>query len=149
MGPPPLRRLPPARQSGRFPDSSYDHCEQRCPFPSSTSLRVVRRPEGFQPLRNGCVLTQIVAWRIALDIQNRGARPGVDAADPEGATCAAEQPRCADAERVRAARGTRREQPHLRQPGATLWRVSARLPRPAGPVEPDDDEEVAVLLDTG
>src|SRR5829696_6551568 len=119
-----------------------------CRFPWSTSLRVVRCPESFQPVRNGGVLTQIVAWRIALDIENRGTGPGVDAADPKGAARAAEQPWCADAERIRTARGTSRKQSHLRQPCAPLWHVSARLPRPAGAVEPDDDEKVAILLDT-
>src|SRR5215213_10077376 len=119
------------------------------PTNSSTALRVVRSPEGFQPLRNGCVLTQIVAWRIALDVQNRAAGPGIDAADPEGATGAAQQSWCADPERVRTARGASRKQSHLRQPCAPLGHLSARLPRPLGPVEPDYDEEVAVLLDAG
>ena len=55
------------------------------------------------------------------------------------------QPRRTDAERVRLARGAGSEQSYLRQPWVSLGRVSAGVPRSAGAVEPDDDEEVSAI----
>jgi len=93
---------------------------------------------------------QLVAQIVPLDVENRGARPGVETADAEPVPIAAEQAGVTEAERVGSPRAARGEEPDLRHVVERLHPVRERLLRAPGfrTVQVKDDDDVTEFVDS-
>src|SRR4051794_32199777 len=125
----------------------YEKVPQEPCHSSTSAFGVVDGPESVQPRWHGGVCVEIVTWGVALDVDDRSSRPGVDAAHPEGAAFAPQEARCTDAQWIWPTRSAGGEDPYLWQVQPAFRGKYARRASPLNPVQPDNYQEMAVFLD--